>query len=52
MKYSGLIRKKLASAVMVVADGLVRLPDRSCERYGADIVMPSALSAPITSADV
>src|ERR1700738_5110487 len=37
---------------MVADDGLVRLPERSCDKYGADIVMPSALSAAITSAEV
>src|SRR5581483_55749 len=46
------MRKKLARAAIVAADGLVRLPERSCERYGADIVTPSALSAAMTSAEV
>src|SRR5277367_811025 len=46
------MRKKFASAAMVAADGLVRLPERSCDKYGADIVTPSALSAAMTSAEV
>ena len=37
---------------LVADDGLVRLPERSCDKYGADIVIPSALSAAITSAEV
>jgi len=29
VKYAGLIRKKLARAAMVAAEGFVRLPERS-----------------------
>jgi hypothetical protein len=46
------MRKKLARATIVVVEGFVRLPERNWDRYGADMVTPSALRAEITSAEV